>query len=116
MYYQTGKNKNDIVQWNQSCIQILERTESFMNAVKLANEVMKPSYSNHHHSVSWFKPVSCEPHFSWAYTDHEIDTSSFIRHSSMNFSCETIILMKTSPSSFQGISQWKPIGSPISLI
>ena len=130
MYYQKGKTNNNnnynnnnynndddndtIVQWNQSCIQILDRTESFIRAVKLANQVMKPTSNNSH--SSWFKPVSCEPHFSWAYTDQKIDTSPFIKPYSGNFLCDSIVLMKTSPSSLHGMSQWKPIGSPISLI
>jgi len=100
--------RGDEVQWNQSCIQILERTPSLLNAVKLTNQVMETS------SDQWFKPVSLEPHFSWAYSDREVDSdllSSFLPPP--NFSCETDVLMKTSPSSLKGVLQWEPLGSPI---
>jgi hypothetical protein len=82
------------VQWNQSCISIMERTDSFTKAVELADQVLlspttttttrsttTSSYNEHGHdkehdqlalsaSSSFerhLKPPTCEPHYSFVY-------------------------------------------------
>jgi hypothetical protein len=69
------------VQWNQSCIAIMERSTEFINAMELADKALfshryknnnSSSKDDHHDGQSsslerHFKAPSCEPHYSFVY-------------------------------------------------
>lgn len=76
------EQKIDEVQWNQSCIAIMERSTDFINAMELADKALfshryntdnsSSSKDDHHDGQSsslerHFKPPSCEPHYSFVY-------------------------------------------------
>ena len=67
------------VQWNQSCIALMERSSEFINAMELADKALfSHRYNNNSNSGSngggssstlerHFKPPSHEPHYSFVY-------------------------------------------------
>ena len=125
------------LQWNQSCISILERTEQFIKAVELADQalhVKRDSALNNQdgssvvHLERYFKPPACEPHYSFVYGNDadfvkslQPKDSSFSKQSSKNekslilecppnFTCTQIAVVWTYPSTLDGVKQWREIG------
>ena len=92
----------DEVQWNQSCIAIMERSAEFINAMEVADKALfshrynksNGSSSNkdgHYDGRSsslerHFKPPSCEPHYSFVYGNDASLIQSLSERSSINSS------------------------------
>lgn len=94
----------DEVQWNQSCIAIMERSAEFVNAMEVADKALfshrynksNGSSSNkdgHHDGQSsskslerHFKAPSCEPHYSFVYGNDASLIQSLSERSSINSS------------------------------
>ena len=60
------------VQWNQSCISILERNSSLMNAIQVADDVLFSTTNNNEGGQQQsierhIKPHAYEPHYSFVY-------------------------------------------------
>lgn len=106
-----------VVQWNQSCLSIVERNASFMSALRVAEEALfsttratgrhdelsAPSIERH------FKPPLCEPHFSFAYgTDAELIPQSL--RCPPPFTASEMVVMWTHPASLDAVEKWEPIG------
>ena len=91
------------VQWNQSCIAIMERSTEFINAMEVADKALfshrynKSSKDDHHDGQSsskslerHFKPPSCEPHYSFVYGNDASLKQSISERSSINSSSNSI--------------------------
>lgn len=102
----------DIVQWNQSCVSIMERNSSLMEAIQVADEALFSTISTttHNNDIErYFKPPLFEPHYSFVYGNepHLIPTSLECPPS---FTSLEMVLMWTSPSTLEGVGLWKEIG------
>eukprot|EP00984_Skeletonema_dohrnii_P021463 scaffold10729_cov91-Skeletonema_dohrnii-CCMP3373.AAC.6 len=74
-----ARNDDGEVQWNQSCISIMERTGSLTKAMELAEHALftkqstttttqnESGESSTHSLERHFKPPACEPHYSFVY-------------------------------------------------
>ena len=90
----------DEVQWNQSCIAIMERSAEFINAMELADKALFPHRYNksngsnkgdHHDGQTsskslerHFKAPSCEPHYSFVYGNDASLIQSLSKRSTIN--------------------------------
>ena len=105
-------------QWNQSCICLLERNDSIMNAMHTANDVLFSSSStttvpnNKDQSPKLpierhFKPPVNDHHYSFAYGNSIIPPSV---ECPPTFTCTEMILMWTYPATLDGVKEWTEIG------
>jgi len=86
------------VQWNQSCIAIMERSTDFINAMEVADKALfshrynnNSSKDDHRDGQSsslerHFKAPSCEPHYSFVYGNDASLIQSLSERSSINSS------------------------------
>lgn len=115
-----GTGREDVVQWSQSCVSVLERNPSLMRAIQLADEVLFPasastSTASCDNLISprdierHFKPPLFEPHYSFMYGDEApvIPTSLGCPPS---FSSTDIALVWTNTSTLEGVHNWEEIG------
>eukprot|EP00985_Skeletonema_marinoi_P013619 scaffold6789_cov206-Skeletonema_marinoi.AAC.3 len=84
------------VQWNQSCISIMERTGSLTKAMELAEQALFPKQStttttqnesgesSTHSLERHFKPPACEPHYSFVYGNDADLIASLLQQSSIS--------------------------------
>ena len=82
------------VQWNQSCISIMERTGSLTKAMELAEQALFPKQStttqnesgesSTHSLERHFKPPACEPHYSFVYGSDVDLIASLLQPSSIS--------------------------------
>lgn len=102
------------VQWNQSCISILERNSSLMNAMQVADDVLFSTTNNseggQQQSIErHIKPHAYEPHYSFVYGNdaHLIPKSLQCPPS---FVSTEMVIMWTYPATLDGVEQWREIG------
>ncbi|KAL3788303.1 hypothetical protein HJC23_002877 [Cyclotella cryptica] len=100
-------NENNAVQWNQSCVAVVKKTDSFMKAMKVADETLFGSTSlpvERH-----FRPPISEPHYSFAYGNN-VETTKRVK-CPRSFTCSEIALWWTDPPELDAVaSEWKLIG------
>ena len=104
-------------QWNQSCICLLERNASLMNAMQTANDALFSSSStttpsNKDQSTKLpierhFKPPVNDHHYSFAYGNSMIPP---LVECPPTFTCTEMILMWTYPATLDGVKEWTEIG------
>ena len=103
-------------QWNQSCICLLERNDSIMNAMQVANDALFSSsktISNSKYQSTklpierHFRPPVNDHHYSFAYGNSIIPPSV---ECPPTFTCTEMILMWTYPATLDGVEQWREIG------
>lgn len=111
-----GEDEEGKVQWNQSCISILERNSSLMNAIQVADDELFSTTNNSKGEQSQqqaierhIKPHAYEPHYSFVYGNeaHLIPKSLECPPS---FVSTEMVIMWTYPSSLDGVEQWREIG------
>ncbi|KAL7475386.1 hypothetical protein ACHAW6_001300 [Cyclotella cf. meneghiniana] len=100
-------NEDNTLQWNQSCVSVVRRTDSFMKAMKVAdNALFGPnSLPIERH----LKPPISEPHYSFAYGNNvEITKSMKCPHS---FISTEMALWWTHPAELDAVERkWELIG------
>jgi len=90
-----ARNDDGEVQWNQSCISIMERTGSLTKAMELAEHALLPKQStttqnnesgesSPHSLERHFKPPACEPHYSFVYGNDADLIASLLQPSSIS--------------------------------
>ena len=103
-------------QWNQSCICLLERNDSIMNAMHTANDALFSSSTTTRNSKDQSTKLPIERHFRHPVNDHHY---SFAYGNSIippsvecppTFTCNEMILMWTYPATLDGVGQWREIG------
>lgn len=104
-------------QWNQSCICLLERNTSLMNAMQTANDVLftsstttAPNSKDQSTKLPLerhFKPPVNDHHYSFAYGNSIIPPSV---ECPPPFECTEMILKWTYPATLDGVGQWREIG------
>ena len=105
-------------QWNQSCICLLERNDSIMNAMQTANDALFSSSSTTTTPNSkdqsaklpierHFKPPVNDHHYSFAYGNSIIPPSV---ERPPTFTCTEMVLMWTYPATLDGVKEWAEIG------
>jgi len=113
-------NDNDTnIQWNQSCISIVQRSASFMNAMLVADDVLFATINGRNHNEQQqslrlpierhFKPPLYEPHYSFVYGNDANLIPPELK-CPQSFTCTEMILMWTYPSTLEGVKVWKEIG------
>ncbi|KAL3823199.1 hypothetical protein ACHAXA_003478 [Cyclostephanos tholiformis] len=111
----------DVVQWSQSCVSVLERSPSLMRAIQLADEVLfRASTGTSTASCDdnrpyprdidrHFKPPLFEPHYSFMYgKDAPVIPASL--ECPPSFASTDIALVWTDPSTLEGVQDWEVIG------
>lgn len=103
---------NGAVKWNQSCVSIIEMTESFTRAMQVADEALfsttdpascERGISRH------FKPPVNEPHYSYAYgNDSNLIPDSLECPDS--FASLEMVLIWTYPAELGCVESWAEIG------
>ena len=104
-------------QWNQSCICLLERNASLMNAMQAANDALFSSSSTTApNSKDQSTKLPIERHFKLPVNDHHY---SFACGNSIiplsvkcppPFECKEMMLMWTYPATLSGVKEWTEIG------
>ena len=105
-----GEDEEGKIQWNQSCISILERNSSLMNAIQVADDVLFSTTNNKQQTIErHIKPHANEPHYSFVYGNdaHLIPKSLECPPS---FVSTEMVMMWTYPATLDGVEQWKEIG------
>lgn len=112
-------DEEGVVQWNQSCLSIIERGIPLMRAIQVADEAFFSTLSTKTTTCDneqrllpverHFKPPLFEPHYSFVYGNeaHLIPASLECPPS---FTSTEMVLMWTHPSSLEGVEEWKEIG------
>ncbi|KAL3794003.1 hypothetical protein ACHAW5_006740 [Stephanodiscus triporus] len=113
-------DREDAVQWSQSCVSVLERRSSLTKAIQLADEVLFAASANASTASCddryiprdierHYKPPLFEPHYSFMYGNEApvIPTSLVCPPS---FTSTDIALVWTDPSRLEGVQNWKEIG------
>ena len=116
--------KGELV-WSQACVGIIERNEKLLEALDRAETCLSNSkYVIANKNVD-FKPPLGEPHLSFVYKSSAVqlmdmidekDTKNY--NSNVNnldlpqdFIANKIVMAKTHPSTIEGVSSWKIVGS-----
>jgi len=106
------------VQWNQSCVSIMERSSSFMRAMQVADEALfsTDTLRNNNNETSaslsierHFKPPLFEPHYSFVY-GNDADRIPPSLECPQSFVSTEMVVMWTHPSSLDGVEKWQTIG------
>ena len=112
-------DKDGKVIWNQSCLAVMKRSPSFLNAIRLSKQVLFGDGSNYkkEDDVITFPPPIREPHFSFAYghvdvmsnEDKCMETDRTMKLPP-DFSSTEMALFWTYPATLEGVSQWSEVG------
>jgi hypothetical protein len=114
----TSYDENKEVVWSQACVAVVKRDQRFMDAIEIAKKCLyeskyvKEDKKEFFLPTAGFKPPLAEPHLSFVYKPSSvglIGEEHFDFHE--DFMSTKIMLVKTDPPTFEGISQWEPIGS-----
>lgn len=101
------------VQWNQSCISLVERNSSFMRAMEVAEEALFASsttYNKEQSSIErHFKAPLFEPHYSFVYGNDPHLIPSSLECPPLFTSTEMVVIW-TYPSNLGGVENWREIG------
>ena len=99
------------VKWNQSCVAVLKRDPSFVDAMETVDAALyamadgdRPPAERH------FRPPLGEPHYSFVYgNDPSLipETLGFPD----DFVCHEVSLWWTHPPTLEGVSQWREVGT-----
>jgi len=100
-------SKEGSILWNQSCLSIMHRSKKFMNAVRMAKEVIF-SATEEICDIEFSPPVM-EPHFSFAYGNFDANLCSSIP-SPPDLISTTMSLFWTYPVSLEGVQEWSEVG------
>jgi len=94
-----ARNDDGEVQWNQSCISIMERTGSLTKAMELAEQALftkqstttqnESGESSTHNLERHFKPPACEPHYSFVY-GNDADLIALLQPSSTSIGSQQL--------------------------
>lgn len=105
-------NARGRVKWNQSCVAILKRNLSFVNAMKIVDEALytsadgdRPRSAERH-----FRPPLGEPHYSFVYGNDPPLIPETLECPD-DFVCQEVSLWWTHPPTLDGVSQWKEVGT-----
>ncbi len=97
--------KNGYYKWSQSTVAIMERDPIFIEAVRVAREILDLPVDEE----IMFPPPLSEPHFSFAYGDAPLG-DLLNGHFPPNFKSNELVLMHTEPSCLEGVRSWKEVG------
>ena len=103
-----ARNSQGAVQWNQSCVSILERNESLLNAMRIADKAIVANAE----ALSldrYFKPPLREPHYSFVYGNDPALIPKTLE-CPPSFTSTEMVLMWTSPPTLEGVAEWEEIG------
>ena len=117
---QNNASGETIIKWNQSCISIMERTPSFMNAMKLADNTLysttihpNPNHNNDKNNKGkverHFREPLYEPHYSFVY-GNEAHLIPDTLECPPTFVSSEMALYWTSPATLEGVESWKEVG------
>ena len=108
-----SKKDNNIVVWSQASVGIIERNETLLEAFHTAKRILYDSkqVANSWHPLSDFSPPLSQPHMSFAYKSSTVEMSKDLEQLPEDFIAHKLVLMKTDPSSVEGVSTWEEVSS-----
>jgi hypothetical protein len=115
----TSHDENKEVIWSQACVGVVKREQRFIEAIEIAKKCLyeskyvKEDKKEYFLPTAGFNPPLAEPHLSLVYkpsiVEMMVDEEDF--EFPEDFISTKIMLVKTDPPTFEGISNWEPIGS-----
>ena len=101
--------RDGVVQWNQSCVAVMERTKDFVRAMQVADKALFPEYDKYVSIERHFKTPLLEPHYSYAYgNDPELIPATLVCPPS--FKSTEMVIMWTYPTNLDSVEKWREIG------
>lgn len=98
------------IPWNQSCVSIVENTKDYIEAMRLAAQILfAPGESLSDSIERHFQPPLMEPHYSFAYgSDPSLVPKTLTCPPA--FESTEMIMMWTDSAGLEGVEQWSEIG------